>query len=44
LVLARERKNQGGHMDGLGSIGMILGVIAVWLVLQVVLRKAGVPT
>ena len=31
-------------MDGLGTIGMILGVIGVWLVLQVVLRKAGVRT
>jgi len=31
-------------MEGLGSVGLIVGVIAAWLVLQVVLRKAGVST
>ena len=31
-------------MEGFGSIGLIVGVIAAWLVLQMILRKAGIPT
>jgi hypothetical protein len=31
-------------MEGLGSVGLIVGVIAAWFVLQMILRKAGIPT
>jgi len=31
-------------MEGLGSVGMIVGVIAAWVVLQIILRKAGIST
>jgi len=31
-------------MEGLGAVGMIVGVIAAWIVLQLILRKAGIQT
>jgi hypothetical protein len=31
-------------MDWLGQIGTIAAVVGIWLVLQYILRKAGVPT
>lgn len=31
-------------MDWLGQVGTLVAVVGVWLVLQIILRKAGVPT
>lgn len=31
-------------MDWLGQVGMVAAVVGIWIVLQIVLRKAGVPT
>jgi hypothetical protein len=31
-------------MDWLGNVWTVLVALAVWIVLQIILRKAGVPT
>jgi hypothetical protein len=31
-------------MNWLGDVWTIVAVVAVWVVLQIILRKAGVPT
>jgi hypothetical protein len=31
-------------MNWLGDVWSIVAVVAVWVVLQIILRKAGVPT
>jgi hypothetical protein len=31
-------------MDWLGQVGTIAAVLGIWIVLQMVLRKAGIPT
>lgn len=31
-------------MDWLGQVGTVVAVVGVWLLLQIILRKAGVPT
>lgn len=31
-------------MDWLGQVGTLAAVVGIWIALQIVLRKAGVPT
>ncbi len=31
-------------MDWLGQVGAVVAVVGVWIILQIILRKAGVPT
>ena len=31
-------------MDWLGQLGTIGAVVGIWIILQIILRKAGVPT